>query len=412
MTISAIRNLFAVMVNKTNRRRMSQAMLFILLFGIVSMFSDMTKESAESIRGAFLSLMGASAATIGLMSGLGELVGYSLRFVSGKFADRTKRYWPIVIAGYCLELITIPALALVGEHGWIAACILLVVQKFGKAIKKPAKDTVVSFAASQEGAGKAFGLQELLDQFGAVLGPLLLYVIMLFKTQGTTFERYSFCFLALGIPAIITLVLLIVTRLNFPNPENFEPDAKEYVPLRIEKRFVLYIVGISLFAFGFLDYSLVAMHVSRAFTAEISPEILPLLYSGAMLIDAVAALLFGYLYDKWGMKVLVASAVIAAPFSFLVFMGHSVTALITGIIMWGIGMGAQESILKAAVTSMTPKASRATGFGIFSLAFGIAWFFGSWALGALYDVNVALMASVSAACQLLAIPFYLLSSRN
>ena len=194
-------------------------MLFILLFGIVSMFSDMTKESAESIRGAFLSLMGASAATIGLVSGLGELAGYSLRIVSGRLADRTRKYWPIVMAGYCLELITIPALALVGENGWIAACVLLVIQKAGKAIKKPAKDTVVSFAASQEGAGKAFGLQELLDQFGAVLGPLLLYVIMLFKTEGSTFERYSFCFLALAVPAIITLALLIVTRCNFPNPE-------------------------------------------------------------------------------------------------------------------------------------------------------------------------------------------------
>lgn len=389
---------------------MSQAMLFILLFGIVSMFSDMTKESAESIRGAFLSLMGASAATIGLVSGLGELVGYSLRFVSGKFADRTRKYWPIVIAGYCLELVTIPALALVGEHGWIAACILLVIQKFGKAIKKPAKDTVVSFAASQEGAGKAFGLQELLDQFGAVLGPMLLFVIMLFKTDGTTFERYSFCFLALAVPAVITLTLLVITRLNFPNPENFEPDAKEYVPLRIEKRFVLYIIGISLFAFGFLDYSLVAMHVSRAYSRVIAPDVLPLLYSGAMLVDAVAALIFGYFYDKWGMNVLVVSAILSAPFSFLVFLGQSIPALLTGIVLWGIGMGAQESILKAAVTSMTPKTSRATGFGIFSLAFGIAWFFGSWVLGALYDVNVTLMASVSAACQLVAIPFYILST--
>lgn len=385
-------------------------MLFILLFGIVSMFSDMTKESAESIRGAFLSLMGASAATIGLVSGLGELVGYSLRFVSGRFADRTRKYWPIVIAGYCLELITIPALAFVGENGWVAACILLVVQKFGKAIKKPAKDTVVSFAASQEGAGKAFGLQELLDQFGAVLGPLLLYAIMLFKTDGSTFERYSFCFLALAVPAVVTLILLVVTRLHFPNPEQFEPDAREYTPLRAGKCFVLYIIGISLFAFGFLDYSLVAMHVNRAYSGLISADVLPLLYSAAMFVDAAAALLFGYLYDRWGMKVLVISAVIAAPFSFLVFLGHSVPSLIAGVVMWGVGMGAQESILKAAVTDMTPKSGRASGFGVFSLAFGLAWFLGSWCLGALYDINLPLMAAVSAACQLLAIPFYILSS--
>ena len=394
------------------KKLMSRAMLFILLFGIVSMFSDMTKESAESIRGAFLSLMGASAATIGLVSGLGELVGYSLRFVSGKFADRTRKYWPIVIVGYCLELVTIPAMAFVGENGWVAACILLVVQKFGKAVKKPAKDTVVSFAASREGAGKAFGLQELLDQFGAVLGPLLLYVIMLFKTDGSTFERYSFCFLALAVPAVLTLVLLVVTRLHFPNPEQFEPDAKEYVPLKVGSKFVLYIIGISLFAFGFLDYSLVAMHVNRTCADIVPAGALPLLYSAAMLVDAVAALLFGNLYDRWGMKVLVVSALFAAPFSFLIFLGHSAPALVVGVVMWGIGMGAQESILKAAVTDMTPKSARATGFGVFSLALGLAWFLGSWCLGALYDINLTLMASVSAACQLLAIPFYILSSRE
>ena len=129
-----------------------------------------------------------------------------------------------------------------------------------------------------------------------------------------------------------------------------------------------------------------------------------------MLVDAVAALLFGYLYDRWGMKVLVVSAIVSAPFSFLIFLGNSALTLIAGVVMWGIGMGAQESILKAAVTDMTPKSSRATGFGVFSLAFGIAWFLGSWTLGALYDVNLTLMAAVSAACQLLAIPFYILSS--
>ena len=131
-----------------------------------------------------------------------------------------------------------------------------------------------------------------------------------------------------------------------------------------------------------------------------------------MLVDAVAALMFGYLYDRWGMKVLVVSALVAAPFSFLVFLGHSAPALAAGVVMWGIGMGAQESILKAAVTDMTPKSARATGFDAFSLAFGFAWFLGSWCLGALYDINLTLMASVSATCQLLAIPLYILSSRK
>ena len=168
------------------KRRMSAAMTFIVLFGLVSLFSDMTHESANSIRGAFLSLAGASAAVIGFVSGLGELVGYGLRYVFGRLTDRTRRYWPMVLFGYALDVVAVPALALVGRHGWALACALLIVQRLGKAIKKPAKDTVMSFAASQEGVGKSFAIQELLDQIGAVLGPLLLYLIMLIQHRDDT----------------------------------------------------------------------------------------------------------------------------------------------------------------------------------------------------------------------------------
>ena len=160
---------------KTKRkRRMSQAMAFIVLFGVVSLFSDMTHEGASSIRGAYLSLLGASAGMIGFVSGLGELIGYSMRYVFGRLTDKSKLYWPMTIFGYTLDVLAVPALALTGEGGWVAACLLLVVQRMGKAIKKPAKDTIMSFAASQEGAGKSFGIQEVLDQIGAFLGPVLL----------------------------------------------------------------------------------------------------------------------------------------------------------------------------------------------------------------------------------------------
>lgn len=161
------------------KSRLSQAMAFLILFGIVSLFSDMTHEGASSIRGAYLALLGASAGTIGFISGLGELIGYSMRYIFGRITDRTRSYWPMTILGYVLDIIAVPALALVGEHGWIAACMLLVIQRMGKAIKKPAKDTIMSFAASQEGAGRSFGLQELLDQIGAFLGPVLLWLVML-----------------------------------------------------------------------------------------------------------------------------------------------------------------------------------------------------------------------------------------
>ncbi len=404
------------------KKHMSQAMTFIVLFGIVSLFSDMTHEGASSIRGAYLSLLGASAGVIGFASGLGELVGYSMRYVFGRLTDRTKLYWPMTIAGYVLDILAVPALALVGEHGWVAACALLIVQRMGKAIKKPAKDTLMSFASSQEGTGKSFGLQELLDQIGAFLGPVLLYLVMLLRQQGNTFDAYALCFAVLAIPGAITLILLLVTKHKFPNPEQFEPEPKEYIPFRMKREFLLYIAGISLFAFGFIDYSLVLMHISSTFTslsvglAEtgslVTEGTLPLLYAGAMLVDAVAALVFGYLYDKKGVKVLVLSTVFSAPFPILIFAGKSIPVVLAGIALWGVGMGAQESILKAAVTTMVPKNSRATGYGIFECSFGVFWFLGSWLLGTLYDVSIPAMIAVSVVAQLAAIPLYLASAKD
>ena len=404
------------------KRHLSQAMVFLILFGIVSLFSDMTHEGASSIRGAYLSIMGASAGAIGFFSGLGELIGYSMRYLFGKLTDKTRQYWLVTVIGYMLDVMAVPALALVGEHGWIWACLLLLIQRMGKAIKKPAKDTIMSFAASQEGAGKSFGIQELLDQIGAFLGPVLLYLVMLFRTDGDVFQTYSFCFAVLAIPGAITLILLLFTWRKFPDPERFEPEPEEHVPFRMKKSFVLYIAGISCFAFGFIDYSLIIMHVSNVYaglasdlaqtSALVTEGTLPLLYAGAMLVDAIAAVVFGYLYDKIGVKALMISTLLSSVFAIFVFSAHSVSMLLIGIALWGIGMGAQESILKAVVTSIVPKDSRATGYGIFECSFGVFWFLGSWIMGVLYDLSIPAMVAVSVIAQLLAIPLYLASDRG
>ena len=400
------------------KRHLSQAMVFLILFGIVSLFSDMTHEGASSI----LSIMGASAGAIGFFSGLGELIGYSMRYLFGKLTDKTRQYWPITVIGYVLDVMAVPALALVGEHGWIWACLLLLIQRMGKAIKKPAKDTIMSFAASQEGAGKSFGIRELLDQIGAFLGPVLLYLVMLFRTDGNVFQTYSFCFAVLAIPGAITLILLLFTWRKFPDPERFEPEPEEHVPFRMKKSFVLYIAGISCFAFGFIDYSLIIMHVSNVYaglasnlaqtSALVTEGTLPLLYAGAMLVDAIAAVVFGYLYDKIGVKALMISTLLSSVFAIFVFSAHSVPMLLIGIALWGIGMGAQESILKAVVTSIVPKDSRATGYGIFECSFGVFWFLGSWIMGVLYDLSIPAMVAVSVIAQLLAILLYLASDRG
>ena len=206
----------------------SGAMAFITLMGIVSLFSDMTHEGARSVLGEYLNLAGASAATIGFVSGVGELCGYSLRLLSGFLADKTKKYWTLVIVGYALQVLAIPALALIPENGWVLACGLVILERVGKAIKKPAKNTLVSFAASEVGTGKGFAYQEFLDQLGAFLGPVMLFVISLIKGTSNLFSTYRVCFAFLGIPALITIALVVFSKIKYPNPEMFEKAEEEH----------------------------------------------------------------------------------------------------------------------------------------------------------------------------------------
>lgn len=388
----------------------STAMSFIIVMGIVSLFSDLTHEGAASILGDFLAMAGASAAAIGFASGLGECIGYSLRLITGYIADRTKKYWSMTIIGYIVDCFAVPALALIPKGGWILACAFLVIQRTGKAIKKPAKDTIMSFAASREGAGKSFAIQELLDQIGAFLGPVMLFVVLLLNKHDDPFRKYSLSFALLGIPAIITILLLIGAKRRFPTPEEFEPDKKDQSKVKVDPAFIFYIIGICFFALGYLDFTLITMHTARI--GIIPNDSLPLIYAGAMIVDAVSALVFGWLYDKIGIRVLMLSMLLAAPFSILIFLSTAKWSLFVGVALWGVGMGAQESILKSAVTTIVPKQSRASGFGVFQTAFGISWFLGSWLMGALYDISISKMVLFSVAAQLCAIPFIWLCNRK
>lgn len=430
------------------------AFTFIVLMGIVSMFSDMTHEGARSVLGEYLNLTGASAAAIGFVSGFGELCGYSLRLLSGFWADKTKHYWGLIIFGYTIQVLAIPALALVPDNGWIFACSLVVLERVGKAIKKPAKNTLVSFAADEIGTGKGFALQEFLDQLGAFLGPLLLFLVGLIIGTQDLFVTYRLGFLTLGIPALITIALTLLAWHFYPHPENFDqpatspenthtptdpprepcaPDPTGDTPtsdaltndaptstlspvsaatpgFRFNRAFVLYMAAICLFAFGFADFTLITLHAAK--TAAFPKSALALLYAGTMAVDAIAALIFGTWFDRIGLRALIVSTLLTTPFSAFVFLSGNPWFISIGIVLWGLGMGAQESIMKAAVAKIMPKNRRATGFGVFETGFGIAWFLGSWLIGALYDVNIPAMVAVSIISQLASVGFYLLPLKS
>lgn len=392
-------------------RKQKLALSFVIMMGVVSMFSDMTHEGARSIYGAYLALAGASAATIGFVMGLGELIGYALRLVTGYFADKKHNYWIMTIVGYSINMAAVPLIALFSKDGWKWACLLIILERLGKAIRQPSKNTLVSFASSQVGQGKAFALQEFMDQIGAFCGPLLLFVVLLLrKDSSDLFSAYRICFAILIIPAFFTLFFLLRAKRKFAHPENFETSVDRPRIGSLNSHFILYLVATSLLAFGFIDFPMITMHVSRL--SIIPSSFLPLLYAGAMLVDAIAALVFGWMYDKYGIKVLILSDFLSAFFALFIFTSHSIGYIIIGIALWGIGMGAQESILKSAVTALVPKENRSTGFGVFGVSFGVCWFIGSWVLGILYDTSIPTMVTVSVISQLASIPFLMALAKS
>ncbi|MGN1189712.1 MAG: MFS transporter [Candidatus Ornithospirochaeta sp.] len=384
------------------------ALSFIFIMGIVSLFSDMTHEGARSVIGPFLSLTGASASTIGFVSGLGELCGYSLRLISGPLADKSGKYWTLVIIGYAIQVLAVPLLALVPENGWVVASSLIILERSAKALKKPAKNSLVSFAASEIGTGKGFAYMEVLDQVGAFIGPVIIFLMSFFAGDGNELDTYHKSFGILLVPALVTITLVIFAWRKYPHPEVFEKKSEiSEEKLQIRLPFVLFLIAVSLFAFGFADFSLLSLH--SAIKGFFPSSTISLLYALAMAVDAVAALVFGSLYDKIGLKSLVIATVFSSLFPFFAFLSKKGWMVIIGIILWGIGMGAEESIMKSAVASIVPKNMRSTGFGVFETVFGIAWFLGSWLLGVLYDGNIVLMAVVSFVSQILAIVLYLMT---
>lgn len=380
------------------RRR---AVNFVVLLGLVSLWADVTYEGARSVIGPFLATLGASGTVVGIVAGSGELLGYALRLLSGRIADRTRRYWALTLIGYGVNLLSVPALAFAGH--WSAAAFLIVAERAGKAIRTPARDAMLSFATHATGRGWGFGLHEALDQVGATFGPLLVAALL-----GASVS-YPRVFLFLGLPAMAALSLLLVARFLFPHPRAMEPLSEPLHAEGLPRRFWIYLLAASLVALGYTDYPLMAFHFGRV--GHVPAAWIAVGYAVAMAVDGVAALAFGRWYDRSGIRVLAVSTLVTACFPFFAF-AHSPGANWVGIVLWGAGMGAQESIFRAAVASMVAPSQRATAYGVFHLAYGVTWFFGSSLMGILYDRSLWSLVAFSAAVQWAAVPAFLVAART
>jgi MFS family permease len=373
----------------------NRALKFVLLIGVVSFFADFVYEGARSVNGPFLAVLGASATLVGIIAGLGELMGYGLRLVSGPLSERTGQFWPITIFGYVVQMAAVPLLA--WAPNWQIAGLLIVLERVGKAIRNPPRDVMLSHASKEIGLGFGFGLHEAMDQAGALIGPLVVALIL--ARHGT----YRQAFEVLLIPAILTLCFLIVARILYPKPEDLEVKHETGGTGGLPRIFWIYMAGAALVAAGFADFSLMAFHFQKA---SIIPNLwIPIFYSVAMATSGLGSLIFGRLFDRTGIGILVPLTLVAAASAPLVFLGGFWLALI-GVALWGLGMGVHESIIPAAVATMVPVQRRPSAYGIFTGVYGLFWFIGSVIIGRLYDVSLSALLAFSVAAQVAAIPIF------
>jgi MFS family permease len=369
------------------------ALRFVVLIGVVSLFADMTYEGARSINGPYLAILGASGTVVGVVSGLGELIGFSIRLVSGYLSDRTKGYWTITFFGYAVNLLAVPLLALAGN--WQLAALLMVIERIGKGIRVPPRDAMLSYATQYMGHGWGFGLHEALDQLGAVCGPLIVAAVLYFR------DGYQTGYALLLAPALLALSVLAAARFLYPRPQDLEFSQTKLEVQGFTKPFWLYVTATVFMAAGFADFPLIAYHFLKASIA--TPTLIPVLYAVAMGVDALAAIIFGRLFDRIGLSTMIMVALLSAFFAPLVFFGGFSLAIL-GMVLWGIGIGAQESIMRAAIAGMIAPEQRGLAYGLFNTAYGIAWFLGSVLIGVVYDISIPWLVAFSMITQLASVP--------
>ncbi len=375
----------------------TMAWKFVVLLGVVSLLADTTYEGARSITGQYLALLGASATAIGVIAGLGEFIGYAFRLIAGFLADKTGQYWTLTFLGYAFNVLSVPALALAGR--WEKAAALMFAERFGKALRTPARDAMLSHAASQTGRGMAFGIHEALDQTGAILGPILMAAVLHLGSD------YRIGFLTLLIPATLTLFVLLVAWRLYPQPQHMETAVNNLSTLstKLPNRFGLYLLFASLAVAGFPHFQLLAYHFKA--NAILPETLIPAAFGLAMSTDALAALMMGRWFDRFGLKLLVIVPLLTFVASLSAF-SFSASGAWFGMVLWGIVMGLQESVMRAAVAEMTARERRASAYGIFNAAFGLAWMLGGAAMGWLYDQkSINGLLTLVALTQVASLPF-------
>ncbi len=379
----------------------------VVMFGLVSLAADMVYEGARSLYGPLLAALGASAVVVGLVTGAGEAMALVLRLVFGPLADRTGRYWSLTIAGYALTIVSVPLLAVtpyVGGAGLALAVLLILAERSGKAIRSPSKSALLAHVAGAVGRGRGFGVHKAMDQTGAFAGPLLVAAVV--AVVGGLWAGLA----VLAVPGALAMVLLLWIRSRVPDPAVYDgsrPDAADTPQTTggwlaaargagLPGEFFAYAVAASLMTGGLVTFGIISYHLTVQGLVPVAT--VPLIYAGAMLAEALAAVAVGWAYDRLSAKVLYGVPVLVALVPGLA-LGGSLGLVLVGIAVWGFAFGLQDSTIKALVADLVEAPRRATAYGVFAAIQGIAAIGGGALAGWLYETSLSALVVVVATSQ-------------
>lgn len=398
------------MSNQTENR-FTPAVTVIIIFGIISMLGDVVYETARSANSQYLNFLSISAAQVGLVFGIGEFLGYFLRLVAGVLSDKSGRHWLFMFLGYGM-LLVVPLIGF--TMNWNIIVVLILMERIGKALRSPAKDTILSSVAeNQVGVGFAFGLQEALDQIGAFIGPLIFTAVFYFTGQnGIT--QYQLGYKSLFIPFVILMLFLIYAYRRIKRV-NLIPAVvkKDFHSEHLKPIFWIYTAFTFFCTLGFVNFSTVGYHLKA--NNLMSDGNITLVYSVAMIVDAATALLVGKAYDRLKIRTEMRTGgllvLMAIPFITMLLpvltLSNSTTLIVIGMIIFGIVMGTHETVMRSAIADITPFDKRGTGYGVFNTSYGLALLGGAALMGLFYDMNlIGIIIVFTCVTELIAIIIY------
>jgi MFS family permease len=373
----------------------------VIALGAVSFFTDASSEMIYPLLPLFItSTLGASAVFVGAIEGTADSVSALLKLASGWLSDRMKRRKPLVVFGYTLASAVRPLVAI--AQSAVQVLLIRVTDRIGKGIRGAPRDALIADSVDPSLRGRAFGFQRAADHAGAVVGPLIVYVLL--SQRGV--EIRTIFWLA-AIPAALAVITLIVgVREAAPPappapPAPSAPLAPSALSAPLGRRFFAYLGVLLLFTLG---NSTDAFLLLRATELGIATALLPVLWAVLHFMKSISSTPGGILSDRRGRKPVIVAGWVVYALVYLMF-GHASDAwhIWALFAVYGLYFGLTEGVERALVADLVPASRRGAAFGWYNLAIAAGALPASVIFGAIYDRFGAVTAfTVGAAAAMLA----------